>query len=65
MSTDTHQVTAKIYQFPVRSRRAVAGHRENAGAMTEPMSQSVCDAALSGCWYHEAAIQQSAGFTNP
>ena len=57
MSTSTYQGTAKIYQFPVRSRTAVADHRGSTDA-AELMAQRISD-AVGACWYHEAAIKQS------
>jgi hypothetical protein len=64
MNTSTYQGTAQIYQFPVRSRSAVSGHRDNNGAVTDPMSQHI-SIALGSCWYHEAAITQSLAPTKP
>jgi hypothetical protein len=58
MNTNTHQGTAKIYQFPTRSRTPVAEHR--AGGVIGAVSQSMCDAALDACWYHDDAVKQSA-----
>ncbi len=61
MNTNTYQGTAVIYQFPTRSRNAVAEHRRNADA-ADLMTQRIAD-ALSSCWYHEAAVKQSGGPT--
>ena len=58
MNMNTQQGTAKIYQFPVRSRGAVAGHRED--AVSKPLPQIACEAALDNCWYHDDAVKQSA-----
>ena len=58
MSTITGRETAKIYQFPVRSRAAVANHRANTDA-ADLMAQRISD-AVGACWYHEAAIKQAA-----
>ena len=63
MNTSTYQGTAKIYQFPVRSRAAVAGHRGSTDA-AEAMARRISDAGES-CWYHDAAIKQSTGPTKP
>ena len=58
MNTNTHQETAKIYQFPVRPRTTVAGQRGSAEA-AELMAQRI-SSAIETCWYHDAAIQQAA-----
>jgi hypothetical protein len=63
MNTSTHQGTAKIYQFPVRPRPAVAGHRQSVDA-AELMAQRI-SSAVETCWYHDAAIQQSRGSIKP
>jgi hypothetical protein len=62
MNANTYQGTAKIYQFPPRSRQAVADRRGSAEAVVESMPQRICD-ALDNCWYHDAAVQQAAGST--
>jgi hypothetical protein len=58
MNTPTYPASAKIYHFPLRSRRTPADHREGAGAIIERVSQRICEAAMGDCWYHEAAINQ-------
>jgi hypothetical protein len=63
MNTNTYQGTAKIYQFPLRPRTAVAGHCESTNA-AELMAQRISD-AVETCWYHDAAIKQTSGFTKP
>jgi hypothetical protein len=63
MDTNIYQGTAIIYQFPVRSRMTVAGHRQSTDA-AELLAQRV-SGALETCWYHDAAIKQSAGSTKP
>jgi len=67
MNTITYQETAqhsaKIYQFPVRPRTAVAGRRDSTDA-AELTAQRISD-AVEACWYHDAAIKQSAGLTKP
>jgi len=62
MDTNTYQGTAKIYQFPVRSKQAVANSRWSVEAVAESMPQHICD-ALDNCWYHDAAVRQAAGST--
>jgi hypothetical protein len=60
---ETPQHSAKIYQFPVRSRMAVADQRASTDA-ADLMAQRVSD-AVGACWYHDAAIKQSTGPTKP
>jgi hypothetical protein len=60
MNTSLNQGSAKIYQFPAGGRSALGGRRyEEASAVTDPASPRVNEAACSGSWYHEAAIQES------
>jgi hypothetical protein len=56
MRTGTCRVSAKIYQFPARSRTAAADHRESSDTVAELISPRICDAAFGDCWYHEAAL---------
>ncbi len=63
MNTSTYQGTAKIYQFPVRARLAVAGQRGSINA-AEAMAERIAD-AVESCWYHDAAIKQSTGPAKP
>jgi hypothetical protein len=58
MNTSLNQGTAKIYQFPVGGRSALAGRRGETSAnlaTTPRVNETIC----SGSWYHEAAIQES------
>jgi hypothetical protein len=63
MNTNTHQGTAKIYQFPVRSRSVVVGHRD--GPASEFLPRGVCEAALDACWYHDDAVKQADASIKP
>jgi hypothetical protein len=56
-SQSAHGQSAKILQFPVGGRRAIAGHRASTDA-AELMAQRVSD-AVSACWYHDAAIAEA------
>jgi hypothetical protein len=52
--------SARIYQFPAGGRAALGGRRyEETKPATVPGSTRVNEAACSGSWYHEAAIQES------
>jgi len=59
MNTSTHTQSATILQFPAGGRRGLAANRAQAEA-AEAMAQRVSD-AVSGAWYHEAAIREAAG----
>jgi hypothetical protein len=60
MNSSFNHGSAKIYQFPARDRAALGGRRQ---AETKPAIDQgpplVNEAACSGSWYHEAAIQES------
>ena len=53
MNTSVNQGSAKIYQFPVGGRAALAGRR-NIETRTVVDAPSIAD--CSGSWYHAAAI---------
>ena len=60
MNTSVNQGSAKIYQFPAGGRAALGGRRyDETKSAVEPDSSRVNEAACSGSWYHEAAIQES------
>lgn len=60
MNTNTNQVTAKIYQFPVGGRRALdARHQQNARSVAEINSERAFESVVGGSWYHEAAIRET------
>ena len=63
MNTSTYEGTAKIYQFPARSRLAVAAQRASTEA-AEAMAQRISD-AVENCWYHDAAIKQAVAPKKP
>jgi len=58
INTGVNQGSAKIYQFPVGGRSALAGrrHGETQPDITTP---AVILADCSGSWYHAAAIQET------
>lgn len=59
MNTSTHTQSATILQFPAGGRRGLtANHAQTVAA--EAMAQRVSD-AVSGAWYHEAAIRETVG----
>jgi Protein of unknown function (DUF2735) len=60
MNKSLNQGSAKIYQFPAGGRAALGGRRyEETNTATDLASSHVNEAACSGSWYHEAAIQES------
>jgi Protein of unknown function (DUF2735) len=60
MNASLNQGSAKIYQFPIGGRAALAGHRYGA---TEAVSAFAAPSTnLADCfdsWYHQAAIQEA------
>jgi crotonobetainyl-CoA:carnitine CoA-transferase CaiB-like acyl-CoA transferase len=56
MNTSVNQGSAKIYQFPVGGRAALAGRRDGE---TRPVADAPSIADCSGSWYHAAAIQDA------
>jgi hypothetical protein len=60
MNTSVNRGSAQIYQFPAGGRSAADGRRyEEAKTAAEFATSRVNEAACSGSWYHEAAIQES------
>jgi hypothetical protein len=60
MNSSLNHGSAKIYQFPPGGRSALGGRRhEETKSTTDQASSRVNEAACSGSWYHEAAIQES------
>jgi hypothetical protein len=60
MNTSLNQGSAKIYQFPVGGRSALAARRpEETKAVTDLASSRVTEVAVGGAWYHDAAIQDA------
>jgi len=57
MDTGLNEGSAKIYQFPVGGRAALAGHHHD--ETTDIASAPSGDSACSGSWYHQAAIDES------
>jgi uncharacterized protein DUF2735 len=61
MNSSLNHGSATIYQFPAGGRAALGGRRyDETKPAAEPAAPSrVNEAASSGSWYHEAAIQES------
>jgi hypothetical protein len=60
MNSNLNHGSAKIYQFPAGGRAALGGRRpDETKSATDQGSPPVNEAACSGFWYHEAAIQES------
>jgi hypothetical protein len=60
MNTSLNHGSATIYQFPAGGRAALGGRRyEEARTATDLASSCMNEAACSGSWYHEAAIEES------
>ena len=60
MNTGLNQESAKIYQFPVGGRAAIAGRRyEDTKSAAGLGASRVNEVAVGGAWYHDAAIQET------
>jgi hypothetical protein len=60
MNTSLNHGSAKIYQFPVGGRSALAGRSyDEAKAATDLASSGLGDVASASSWYHQAAIEES------
>ena len=57
LNTGLNQGSAKIYQFPVGGRAALAGRRH--GETRTELAAPVNVAACCDSWYHAAAIQDA------
>lgn len=58
MATNVSHGSAKIYQFPVRGRKAAGDDREQIKPVTDPRFQPVLGDTFGSGWYHEAAIEE-------
>jgi hypothetical protein len=58
MNANIHQGSAQIIPFPVRSRLSPADQRHEARAALSP--SSLPQLLVEDCWYHDAAVKQSA-----
>ena len=60
LNTGSNQESATIYQFPTGGRAALGGRRyEETNTAADLASSRVNEAACSGSWYHQAAIDES------
>lgn len=58
MDSNTNAQSAKIYQFPIRARPTTV--RVALPSNVERMGAAPVNVVMGNCWYHEAAISQSA-----
>ena len=59
MVTRHIQGSAKILQFPVRMRTNVNAIAEKPKSPEDLRWMHICEAALDGCNYHEAAVRET------
>jgi Protein of unknown function (DUF2735). len=59
MNTSLNQGSARIYQFPAGGRSGVTARRQGETQAADLASSRVTEVAVSGAWYHDAAIQES------
>ncbi len=61
MTKNSHRPSAKIYQFPAGGRAALIGAREAARPAVDAKHDRMVKVVVgSGCWYHEAAVEEAA-----
>jgi hypothetical protein len=66
MNTNFNQQgSAKIYQFPVGGRSALAARQDVVKTTVDMSSPRVNEAVCSGSWYHEEAIRDAQSPTKP
>jgi Protein of unknown function (DUF2735) len=60
MNTSLNQGSARIYQFPVGGRSALAGRRyDETGSVADLGLSRASEVTIGGAWYHDEAIQES------
>jgi Protein of unknown function (DUF2735) len=59
MSASLDHGSAKIYQFPAGGRSALGGRRNGETKTVDQTTPRVNEAACSGSWYHQAAIEDA------
>jgi len=59
MTDSPSRETAKIYQFPVRSRTHKTGHAANAKQVVDLRAPHYARTEAGSGWYHEAAIREA------
>jgi hypothetical protein len=60
MTDAINRQSAKIYQFPVGGRAAVALSRDMEKRRTTVKAERPPKVVFGGSWYHEAAIEEAA-----
>jgi hypothetical protein len=62
MDTNSFGGSAKIYQFPVRARAPVSGHRrEDAKGVVDLRLARLPKVSFGDGWYHDAEIEAERG----
>jgi hypothetical protein len=59
MTDNFSRGSAKIYQFPARTRTTPGGDREEVKDAADLRSPRISGMAVGSGWYHDAAIQES------
>jgi hypothetical protein len=59
MNTSLNLGSARIYQFPAGGRSGVSARRQGETPAAELASSHASEVAVSGAWYHDAAIAES------
>ena len=65
MTSDFHQGSAKIYQFPTRVRSPAGSNRDdtkrasNVTSLVPSLPLRVANASFGDAWYHEEAMREA------
>jgi Protein of unknown function (DUF2735) len=59
MNVSLNHGSAKIYQFPVGGRSALASRGHDQSKAVDLGSSRISDVASASSWYHQAAIEES------
>jgi Protein of unknown function (DUF2735) len=58
MATNVSHGSAKIYEFPVRGRKAAGDDRAQIKPTNDPRFQPIVGDTFGSGWYHETAIEE-------
>ena len=59
MTPTSQRESAKIYQFPIRTRPAVGDHRDARPARPLPSCRAMPAPSFGSGWYHDSAIRRT------
>ena len=59
MTPSSPRESAKIYQFPTRTRPPAGGHREAFAREVASIGPRYATVTFGGGWYHDTAIEEA------